>query len=289
MKSFTRAAESLGLPKASVSTHVQQLENEVGTRLLQRTTRSVQLTQDGMVFYERCKDILSDMDELSSMFQAGDHEVSGRIRVDMPSRFARFTVIPRLHEFLEKHPRIEIELGSTDREVDLVHEGYDCVIRVGNMEDSSLIAKKLGEHPVISCASADYVKKYGRPKKVEDLAKHLLVHYAYAFGVKPEGFEYFDGQNYQTISMAGNVTVNNAEAYVAACLGGLGIIQAPLTSLEKYLKEKTLIEILPEFRSEPMPIYLLYPHQRNLSRRVKVFMNWIEGITRSKISAVTKA
>jgi DNA-binding transcriptional LysR family regulator len=288
MRSFTKAAESLGLVKASVSAQIQQLESELGTRLLHRTTRNVQLTHDGISFYERCKDFLADFDDIQTMFQEGTSGLGGRIRVDMPGRMARFQVIPYLHQFFSLHPHIEIELGSTDRAVDLVHEGYDCVIRVGDLTDSSIIAKKIGELEIISCASPLYLKTKGSPLSIDDLSHHYLVHYVSTFGEKPDGFEYFDGKEYRTTSMRGMVTVNNTESYVAACLEGLGIIQAPLMSLEKHLEQKRLIEVLPNFRSEPMPVFLLYPHQRNLPRRVKAFMNWLETVFKTRSESIRK-
>lgn len=276
LQSFTKAAEALGLPKASVSAQVQQLENEIGTRLLNRTTRTVQLTPDGMAFYDRCKDVLADLGELESMFQNDPAGLTGKIRVDMPSRFARFIILPRLQEFLDAHPGIQIEIGSTDRFVDVVREGYDCVIRAGNLKDSSLIAKRLGELRMVNCASRSYLKKYGTPKSLADLKDHFLVHYVSNFGGKPDGFEYRDGDTYRSIAMKGRVTVNNAEAYAAACVNGLGIIQAPRHTLSAHFMEKTLIEILPTHQAESMPLNLVYPHQRNLPRRVRVFMDWIE-------------
>jgi DNA-binding transcriptional LysR family regulator len=272
----------LGLPKASVSTHIQQLEEELGTRLLYRTTRNVQLTHDGMGFYERCKDMLADFEDLRTMFQEKPSEIVGRVRVDMPSRMARLRVIPHLKEFLSRHPGIEIELGSTDREVDVVREGYDCVVRVADLEDSSLIAKKLGEMKIINCASPAYLKKYGKPKSVSDLSKHYMVHFVSAFGEKPEGFEYYDGKEYRTVPMKGFVTVNNAEAFSAACLAGLGIIQTPEHTLEVEIRKKELVEILPDLQAEPMPVYLLYPHQRHLPRRVRAFMEWMETLLKTK-------
>jgi DNA-binding transcriptional LysR family regulator len=281
MRSFTKAAESLGLPKASVSTYIQQLESELGTRLLYRTTRNVQLTHDGVQFYERCKDMLADFDDLRTMFHEKTSGLVGRVRVDMPSRMARLRVIPHLGEFLSQHPGVEIELGSTDREVDVVREGYDCVVRVADLEDSSLISKKIGEMKIINCASSAYLKKYGKPKSLSDLSKHYMVHYVSTFGEKADGFEYHDGQEYRTVSMKGMVTVNNAEAFAAACLAGLGIIQTPKESLEEHLMQKSLIEVLPGFQAKPMPVYLLFPHQRHLPRRVKAFMNWLETLLKS--------
>jgi len=163
LSSFTHAADSLGLPKASASTAVRKLETSLGTQLLHRTTRRVHLTADGEAFYERCKDLLDDMDELRSMFQRA-HALRGRLRVDMSSGLARHFVLPRLPEFLDQHPQLEIELSGTDRIVDVVREGFDCVLRVGTVEDSTLAARRLGALPVVTCASPAYVARFGTPK-----------------------------------------------------------------------------------------------------------------------------
>lgn len=277
MNSFTKAAESLGLPKASVSSYIQQLEAQIGTRLFHRTTRQVQLTQDGSMFYERSKDLLAEMEETETMFQKST-SLSGRIRVDMPIRMGKDLIIPRLPEFVKNHPQLEIEISSTDRKVDVVQEGFDCVIRVGNLSDSGLMARKIGEYKIVNCASPEYIKKYGNPKSIQDLNSHLLVHYAPVLGSKPFGFEYLDDGKYKNLKMKGIVTVNNSEAYQAACLSGLGIIQVPEVGVREAFKKKELIEILPKLKAEPMPVNILYPHRRNQSRRVKVFMDWVELI-----------
>jgi DNA-binding transcriptional LysR family regulator len=276
LESFTRAGASLGLPKASVSTAVRDLETAVGARLLQRTTRRVQLTQDGLSFYERCKDLLADVEEVSTMFQRGDAAVTGRLRVDMSTGIARILIVPRLPGFLARHPGLEIELSCTDRRVDVVREGFDCVIRVGALADSGLIARRIGTFTLVNCASPAYLERHGQPKKPEDLTAHRLVHYVATLGVKPDGFEYFDGERYRTLRVQGAIIVDNADAYLAACLAGLGIIQAPLMGVREHLKKGRLVEILPRHRAEPMPVSLVYPHRRNLARRVQAFMDWVE-------------
>jgi DNA-binding transcriptional LysR family regulator len=278
LKSFTKAAESLGLPKASVSAQIQQLETELGTRLLHRTTRQVQLTRDGLAFYERAKDLLVDVDELSSLFQSEPSQISGRVRIDMSSRMARFEIIPKLARLLSQFPNLQIELGATDRRVDLVREGYDFVIRGGMLTDSGLIAKKIGEATTINAASGNYLKKYGTPKSVKDLESHYLVNYVSSFDERADGFEYRDGENYRSVIMKSHVTVNNAESYVAACEAGLGMIQSPGVSLQESLRSGKLIEILPKLRAQSLPIYVIYPHRRNLPRRVRVLIDWVERI-----------
>jgi DNA-binding transcriptional LysR family regulator len=275
LASYTRAAESLGMPKASMSTAVQQLESEFGTQLLHRTTRKVQMTLDGQACYERCKDLLADMDELRSMFQQGPQALRGRLRVDMPTGVARTTVIPRLPELLRQHPLLEIELSCTDRKVDLVREGFDCVMRVGSLEDSSLIVRPLGAFAIVNCASPEYVRTHGMPRTVEDLAHHQLIRYVGTLGAKSMGFEYHDGTAYRTVDMPGSITVNSAEAYQEACLAGLGIVQAPAAGVRHLIARGVLVEVAPELRAEPMQVSLLYAQRRNLSQRVQVFMSWV--------------
>lgn len=287
LASYTRAAESLGMPKASMSTAVQQLESEFGTQLLHRTTRKVQMTLDGRACYERCKDLLADMDELRSMFQQGPQALRGRLRVDMPTGIARTTVIPQLPMFLRQHPRLEVELSCTDRKVDLVREGFDCVMRVGSVDDVSLIARPLGAFAVTNCASPEYVRTHGMPRTVDDLAHHQLIQYVGTFGAKPMGFEYYDGVAYRMVDMPGVITVNSAEAYQETCLAGLGIIQAPGPGMRVLIEQGLLVEVAPELRAEPMPVWLLYAQRRNLSQRVQVFMSWIAALLKPHLLPIS--
>lgn len=285
LASFTRAADSLGMPKASMSAAVQQLESEFGTRLFHRTTRKVQLTQDGQACYERCKDLLADIDELHTMFQQGTKSLRGRLRIDMPTGVAKTIVVPQLPAFLHLHPLLEVELSCTDRKVDLIREGFDCVLRVGSVDDGALIARPLGSFPIVNCASPAYVKMHGMPQTLEDLEHHHLIHYVATLGGKSSGFEYQDGEDYRTIAMPGAITVNSAESYQAACLAGLGIIQAPMTGVFDLLAQGLLVEVAPKLRAEPMPVSLVYAHRRNLSQRVQVFMSWIATVMRPHVIA----
>jgi DNA-binding transcriptional LysR family regulator len=278
--SFTRAAESLGLLKATVSVAVRELENSLGTRLLHRTTRKVQMTLDGQVYYERCKELLSEVDNLQTMFQQSGESLRGRLRVDMPSGIARLYVIPQLPQFLQAHPQIEFELSSTDRLVDPIQEGFDCVIRAGAPRDPQLIARPLGHLILINCASADYLRRRGTPQTLADLAEHDLIHYVSRLGSKSEGFEYPESGEYRTLAMSGPVVVNNSDAYNAACLAGLGLIQAPEIGVREHLARGALVEVLSRYRPEPMSLSLLYAHRRNLPKRVRVFMDWVAEILR---------
>jgi DNA-binding transcriptional LysR family regulator len=284
LASFTKAASSLGMPKASISTAVQQLETLLATRLLQRTTRSVQMTQDGLVFYERCKDLLADMDELEGLFQQGASQLSGRLRVDMPSSVARNLVVPRLPEFLALHPKIQVELSCTDRLVDVISEGFDCVVRVGKLSDSSLIARPIGHLRLLNCASPVYLQRYGHPETLADLSQHQLIDYVTQLGGKSSGFEYEHQGEVHFVPMTVAMSVNNSDAYSAACLAGLGIIQTPRVGALEALNSGALQEILPEWRARSMPLSIIYPHRRNQSRRVRVFMDWLETLLHGYIN-----
>ncbi|GLQ96213.1 LysR family transcriptional regulator [Dyella mobilis] len=277
LASFTKAADHLGLPKASASTAVQQLEAQLGTQLLHRTTRKVQMTQDGLRFYERCKDLLADMDELAGMFQQAPQSISGRLRVDMNGSIAR-RVIPRLPQFLREHPQLQVELSCTDRRVDVVGEGFDCVLRVGNLEDSSLVVRPLGQFPIINCASPAYLEEHGVPRELDDLVQHRLIHYVPTLGRRSPGFEYLEGTQCRYVPMQGVLTVNSIDAYQEGCLAGMGIIQAPRAGLVHLLEQGRLVEVLPQYRAEPMPVSLLYAQRRNLSARVHIFMEWLKDV-----------
>ncbi|HHJ4455577.1 TPA: LysR family transcriptional regulator [Citrobacter braakii] len=283
LESFSRAADTLGLPKGSVSRQIQALENHLGTQLLHRTTRRVQLTQDGMIYYERAKDLLSNLDELDGLFHHDPASISGKLRVDMPVGVARNLVMPRLPAFLHQYPGLELELSSSDRLVDLIREGFDCVVRVGTLKDSGLIARPLGKLTQINCASPQYLARFGYPESLEDLASHAMVHYSVNFGTRAQGFEVATDNGAKWVKTGGMLTVNSTETYHAACLAGLGIIQVPRVGVRDALRAGTLIEVLPQYRAEPLPVSLLYPHRRNLSRRVHLFMEWLTGVMKDYV------
>jgi DNA-binding transcriptional LysR family regulator len=281
LSSFSQAADRLALPKARVSTAVQQLEAQLGTRLLHRTTRRVQMTQDGQAFYERCKDVLADLDELKAMFhQPGVQALRGRLRVDMPTLIARDQLIPRLPEFLAAHPLIDIELSSTDRRVDLVREGFDCVLRVGALADSGLVARPLGQLRQINCASPAYLARHGTPQTLSDLAAHRMVHYLPTLGAKPIGWEYVQDGETCSLTMPGALIVNGTEAYQAAGLAGLGLIQLPAAGVRSLIERGLLVEVMPRYQGPPLPVSLLYANRRNLPKRVQVFMAWVGEVLR---------
>lgn len=284
LSSFTQAAQVLGVPKASASLAVQQLEAQLGTRLLHRTTRRVQLTQDGQAYYERCKDLLHDVDELAGMFHQPDGSaLRGRVRIDMSTGIARHMVLPRLPELLQRHPELEVEVSSTDRRVDLVREGFDCVIRVGTLAEPGLVARPLGHVQVATCASPAYLARRGTPHTLDDLPHHELVHYVSTLGTRSAGFEVCQGDTTEFLPMAGRVTVNSAEAYLGACLAGLGLIQVPLLGAQDLVEQGLLVPVLTSHPPPPMPVTLLYAHRRHLPQRVRLVMDWLAQVVQERL------
>ncbi|MGH7291310.1 MAG: LysR substrate-binding domain-containing protein, partial [Myxococcota bacterium] len=196
-------------------------------------------------------------------------------------------VIPRLPEFLAAHPLVEIELSTTDRLVDVVHEGFDCVLRVGALRDSGLVARRLGVMRQINCASPAYLAAHGTPTTLADLAQHRLVHYAATLGAPSPGGEYLDGDAQRFEPMRGSVTVNSSDAYQAACLAGLGLIQAPVLGIgaKSLVAQGLLVEVMPGFTPPPMPVSLLYPNRRHLAKRVQALMDWLAEVLAPQLEA----
>jgi len=276
---FTRAAAALDLPKASVSTAVRRLEAALGAQLLHRTTRRVQLTREGALFLERCRDLLGEAEELHALFREEPRLLRGRVRIGMSGSMAARLVLPQLGAFLQAHPGLEIELGAGERRVDVVREGYDCVVRTGGVGDDSLVARPLGLAQVVNCASPDYLRRHGVPRALAELAGHRLVHFAGRFGQRPAGWEYpLPGGGYASLEMPGAVTVDGGDAYVGAALAGLGLIQVPRLGVQAALEDGSLVEVLLDLPAEPMPVSLLHPQQRYLPRRVREVMDWLAQV-----------
>ncbi|MBI2737980.1 MAG: LysR family transcriptional regulator [Rhodospirillales bacterium] len=276
--SFTRAAAVLGLPRSSVSAAIQDLEARVGARLLHRTTRRVSPTQDGVAFYERCLRVIADVEEAESLFRQTAVGPSGKLRIDVPSRIGRLIVAPALPDFLARYPEIDIDLSMTDRAVNLIEDSVDCVLRVGPQGDSTLIARAICDLPLINVASRAYLGKHGVPTAPADLDGHLAVNYASPSTGRIEEWEWVENGEARILPMRSRVTVNSAEAYIACCLAGLGLIQIPAFDVKVHLASGELVEVMPDHRAASMPMALLYPHRRHFSRRLQVFADWLEAL-----------
>ncbi|MEJ8675626.1 LysR family transcriptional regulator [Chromobacterium amazonense] len=281
--SFTKAAQQLQLPRASVSSAVQQLEAQLGARLLHRTTRRVQLTLDGSGFYERCRQLLADFDEIEALFSQQGAGPRGKLRIDVPGPIGRQVLAPALPDFFRQYPDVQLELGVTDRPVDLIQEGVDCVIRVGFLSESRLVARRIGLMPQGNYASPDYLARHGLPLSPDDLDQHLAVTYASPASGKALGWEYQQQGEWRERPMRSCVSVNHVETYTACALAGLGLIQLPRYDAAQYVEAGRLVEVLADWPPQALPVSVLYPHRRHLSRRVQVFVEWAGALMREQL------
>jgi len=276
--SFTKAAEMLNLPKATVSTLVQTLESTLSVKLLHRTTRQVMITSDGAAYYERCVQILSDVRDAEESLSRHRMSPSGRLRVDTPSGLATEILIPALPAFFERYPDITMELGSTDRPVDLVEEGVDCAVRGGELIDPNLIARRVGVINFVTAASPDYLARHGMPQHPRDLERHRCVNYFSAKNGKIMNWDFTrDGERIE-VALPGAIALNDSNAYVQAGLAGLGIITMTDYLLTGYIAAGRMVPVLPEWRSDPLPVHIVYPQNRHLSAKVRVFVEWVSEL-----------
>lgn len=279
-QSFTKAAGSLRVPRSTVSTAVKELEDRVGARLLQRTTRSVAPTNDGIAFYERCLRLIADYEEVEGLFRVSAARLRGHLRINVPGRVGRLIIAPALPDFFAKYPDITLELGVTDRVVDLHVEGIDCVIRVGELGDSNLIAKRVSDIAIVNCASQAYIDRYGTPRRLQDLKRHRMITYVPPMSGKPEPWEYVHAGETRAVDVPVSVMVDNAEMLIACGLAGLGLFQVPAYDIGDHIRRGELVEVLPRHRPAPMPVHIVYPHRRHLSGRLQAFIEWASEMLR---------
>lgn len=275
LRGFAKAADSLQLPRASVTVLIKQLEAQLGVQLLQRTTRQVSPTLDGAAYYQRCVQLLSDLEETEAVFSTSRQNPRGTLCVDMPSGIGRLIVIPALPTFTARYPQIELEISLNDRPVDLIREGVDCVLRGGLALDESLVARPLAMMDQLTLASPVYLARRGVPASLEDLANHQMVEYVSSVTGKRFGLEFeIDGQ-LRTVNLSKSLAVNSSDGYFAACEAGFGLIQAPAYHAMRQLAEGTLVQVLPSLAVPTMALSALYPPHRQLSQRVRVFVDWL--------------
>ncbi|BBP75913.1 LysR family transcriptional regulator [Pseudomonas gingeri NCPPB 3146 = LMG 5327] len=272
---FAKAADSLQLPRASVTILVKQLEAHLGVQLLRRTTRQVSTTLDGAAYYQRCVRLLADLEETEAVFRATRLNPRGTLRVDMPAAIGRLIVIPVLPEFTERYPLIELEIGLNDRPVDLIREGIDCVLRGGGVLDDSLVARPLVTVEQVICASPAYLHKHGVPDSLEALSAHRMVEYFSSASGKRYGLDFLHDGQLQALHLARQVAVSSADGYLAACEAGFGLAQIPYYHVVEQLRDGRLCEVLPGIAQPGLPLSALYPPHRQLSQRVRVFVDWL--------------
>ena len=272
---FAKAADSLQLPRASVTILIKQLEAHLGVQLLQRTTRHVSPTLDGAACYQRCVQLLTDLEETEAVFSTQRQNPRGTLSIDMPSGIGSLIVIPALPTFTVLYPQIELEIGLNDRPVDLIREGVDCVLRGGPALDESLVARPLAMMEQLTLASPAYLELMGTPTCLEQLAGHQMVEYVSSASGKRFGLEFLLGSELHPINLPKVVAVNSSAGYFAACEAGYGLIQAPRYHALRQLAEGALVQVLPDVAVPKMALTALYPPHRQLSQRVRVFVDWL--------------
>ena len=276
--SFTRAADNLGLPRATVTTIIQNLEALLHVRLLNRTTRRISLTPDGAAYYEHCARILGEVEETESSFRDVARGPRGRLRIDVPSVIGRQILIPRLCDFHCRYPEVDLVIGMSDRPVDLVREAVDCVIRVGELQDSTLVARRIGTFSMVTCAAPDYLERQGVPHHLDDLQNHLAVHYFSTRTGRTIDWDFVIDGVTTPVKMRGSISVNDAEAYVACGVQGFGLIQPAYFMARPHLESGALVEILPQLSPSSMSISVAYMQNRHLSPKVRAFVDWVADL-----------
>ncbi|TQC63856.1 LysR family transcriptional regulator [Pantoea dispersa] len=276
--SFVRAAETLSLPASTVTTSIKNLERYLQVRLLNRTTRRVSLTPEGLQYLGQCREILALIEHTEASLADSNRHPRGRLRVDMPAGIAHFIVMPNLKAFYSRYPDIYLMIGVSDRQVDLVQEGVDCVIRTGELTDSTLVARPLGRFRWLTCASPDYLRIFGVPDTPEALSQHRAIHYFSGSGRRTNELRFARGSEAFSVPIKGDVAVNETGLYIRLCLEGFGLAQLAENVILENLQQGKLVEVLADWRPPSVPVTMLYPHQRYLSPAVRVFADWVAGL-----------
>lgn len=273
---FTKAAESLSLPKGTVTKQIQHLEARLRVKLLNRTTRRVTVTPDGAAYYERTIRLLNDLDDIEASMTNAQANPSGRLRVDVGSSVASLVIIPALPDFYKRFPDIQLDLGVSDRPVDLISDNVDCVIRGGDLIEQSLVARRIGNLNFVTVAAPEYLKRHGVPQHPNELdsEKHTTVNYFSARTGRLFPHEYVKGN--ETIELPGRykVAVNESNAHMAAVLAGLGVTQATMFVAAPHLASGALVQVLADWTRPALPIHVVYPPNRHLSAKVRAFVDW---------------
>lgn len=275
-RSFSAAASDLGLARSTATEAIKQLEAELGARLLERTTRVVRPTLDGQAYYQRCQQILTEFEEANSAFR--NAEPQGLLRIDAHPLLTHTYLLPKLPEFLARNPKLDLHIGQGDRIVDLVREGVDCVLRAGSQPDSGLIMRHLTDIREVTCASPDYLARHGMPASPEQLDGHQCVGFVSSRTGTVMPLEFAVGGELRMVELPSRVTVNNSDTMAELARLGFGLIQAPRYRLKPDLDRGTLVEVLPDHPPSPTPLSALYPQNRQLSPRLRVFLDWVSGI-----------
>ncbi|CAB3794596.1 LysR family transcriptional regulator [Paraburkholderia fynbosensis] len=272
--SFSGAADSLHMTRSSVTTIIQALESYLKVRLLNRTTRRISLTPDGAAYYERCSRILAEVEDSESSFSTASAP-RGKLKVDMPGSIGRLLVVPALDDFHSRYPDIDLMLGVGDKAVDLIQDSVDCAIRMGPMQDSTLVARRVGASEFVTVASPDYIARNGEPMSLGELDTHTAVNYFSSRNGRIVEMDFvIDGKPVE-VRMRSKLAANDGDAHLQCGLQGLGLIQVPHFLAHPHLESGALVEVLGKWRPSPFAISAVYPQNRHLSPQVRVFVEWV--------------
>ena len=273
---FTLAARSLRMPKATVSKLVQQLEGHLGVLLLHRTTRRVVITPDGTAYYEKSVRLLKELEDIDASFSAARIRPRGQLRVDIGSSIASRLLVPALPGFVARYPEIRVDLGVSDRSVDLIGDNVDCVVRGGELAESGLVSRTIAHLPWVTCATPAYLERLGTPKRPRDLEKeHRIVNYLSASTNRILPMRFDDRGKLIEIHALHAVGVNESNAHFAAGLAGLGVIQTFAFLAEPAVARGELAAILARFQPRPYPLHVVYPPNRHVTSRLRAFIDWL--------------
>ncbi|MFQ6347522.1 LysR family transcriptional regulator [Pseudomonas sp. R11F] len=275
--SFTKAAATLHMSKTSVTQLVQQLEARLRVRLLNRTTRKVNITADGAAYYERVIRLLADMDDAETSLSSASTAPRGRLRVDVPSPLARMVLIPALPGFYARYPEIQLTMGVSDRIIDIIGENIDCVVRGGEITDQSLVARHVGDLKLGIYATPDYLQRFGKPahpRELED-GRHSTVGFLWSRTGKALPYSMQRGEEIIEVQGRPLLIIDDGNAYLAAGLAGLGVLWLPQYMAKPHLASGELLPLFEEWHMEPMPMYLAFPPNRHVSTKVRVFIDWV--------------
>lgn len=279
--SFTRAANALHSNRPSVTKAVQRLELELGIRLLHRTTRKLSLTAEGEEFYERCQHLLREVADTFDLFSP-TRPAKGRLRIDLPSALAKSIIIPSLPVFRRDYPCIDIILRCSDRPVDLVEEGADCAVRLGQLEDSSLVARRIGAIPMVTCAAPAYLSDHGTPENLDDLGWHSAVNFLVKEGRATLEWKFDCRNGAESVKVRSGIEVDDSEAFLACGLAGSGLLQGLRPALQPYIDVGQLVEVLSSFKTIPKPVSVLVTNRRYTPSKVSAFVSWLEQVLRDR-------
>jgi LysR family transcriptional regulator for bpeEF and oprC len=275
LASFTKAALSLNLPKTTVSAQVVALEKRLAVKLLNRTTRHVSVTTDGAAYYERAIRLLNELDETEASVKQFTTKPKGRLRIDLPAALGRRVVLPAIKDFFDRYPEIDLEIGCSDRPVDLLQEGVDCVIRGGDLLDQSMVARRIGSIRLVTCATPDYLRTSGTPRTPSDVERHATINYMSSKTGRIYEYDFTKDGITSMVKGQRSIAINDSDACLAAGLAGAGIMQTASFLVQDLIASGELEVVLGEYLSEDVPIFVMYPQNRHLSPKVRAFVDWV--------------